>query len=177
MIQTNELGLSMDELRNLIEKKLEDVDSFLDAEKLEEAIEVCNEIISMDDACYMAYSRRGDILFMMGRRLDAFCDLDKLMKLRPECPSAYYVSAKWNLEIGNDRAAIDDANFVIRSGEEYFMNMAYFFRAIALHNLGDQVAAEKDCLLLPDDFRTAITLCKAGWMVLSRDDLHKMITA
>jgi tetratricopeptide (TPR) repeat protein len=167
----------MNESESLIEKKLHDIDSLQKAKKFEEAIEVCNEIIADDDECYMAYSKRGDIFYGLGMHQDAFRDLDKLMEIRPECPSAYYVSARWNLELGNDKSAIDDANFVIKSGVAYFINMAYFFRSIAFLNLGDKKAAAEDCLLLPEEFKTAVTIHKIGWKILSRDDLYKMINS
>jgi tetratricopeptide (TPR) repeat protein len=167
----------MSKNEELIKRRLDDVERLQNSDKFEEAIEVCDEIISLDSECYMAFSRRSDIYHRMGQHEAAFHDLDRLMKIRPECPSAYYVSARWNLELGNDRAAIDDANFVIKSGEQYFIKMAYFFRSIAFMNLGNKKAALDDCHMLPDEFRTALTLYKTGWKVLSRADLLEMINS
>ncbi|MDM5182131.1 hypothetical protein PO883_33715 [Massilia sp. DJPM01] len=166
----------MNKNEDLIRRRLDDVERLQNSDKFEEAIEVCNEIISVDSECYMAFSRRGDIYHGMGMHENAFRDLKKLMMLRPDCPSAYYVSARWNLELGNDQAVVDDANFVVKSGEPYFIKMAYFFRALAFLSLGNKAKALDDCHKLPDEFRTAVTTYKTGWQVLSRADLMKMIT-
>jgi len=164
----------MSKSEDTINKKIEDIARLRKEEKYEEALQVCNEMIAEDNECYAAYSKRSHILHGLGKYSEALRDLGRLIELRPDGPTAYLQRAEWYLEQGDDKLAMDDLDFVIRTGEPYFIDTAYFYRAVACLNLGHKAEAIDACLKLPDDFKYQIETPRWGGRLLSRDDIYRM---
>jgi len=160
---------------NFVTERRKIIDRFRDEGRFEEALQVCEEMIAADSGDYAAYSERADILYSIGQRKEAYQDLGRLIQLRPESPSAYYVRAKWNLEVGDYQAVLDDATTIMRFRDKHFIDVAYFYRAIAQFKLGNKTDAVADCLRLPADFKMPVDIPQMGWKVLSRKELQEMI--
>ncbi len=140
-----------------------------------QSMQICNELIAQENNCYAAYSARAEILYHLGRYQEASQDIDKLMELRPHSPSAYVRRAEWNLAQGNDKLVVDDLSFVIKSKDPYFLNVAYFYSAVALLNMGNKAGAMEACDQLPDGYEFYVETHQDGGRLLSRDALGKMI--
>ena len=156
-------------------KMLKAIAQFTKEDKYEQSLQVCNELIDQDSNCYSAYSARADVLYHLGKYTEAFQDIDRLMYLRPDSPSAYVRRAEWNLAQGNDKLVIDDLSFVIKSKDQYYLNVAYFYSTVALLNLGKKAEALEACRKLPDGYEFYVETYHAGGRLLSRDALDKMI--
>jgi tetratricopeptide (TPR) repeat protein len=141
----------------------------------ERAAKLCDQIIENDGDSHRAYSMRSGCMFRLGRHSEAFRDVGKVMELDPQSPLSYFRRARWHLYFGKDEEAIKDLNFVIDSGEKYFLDNAHFLRALAYVNLGKKAEAVSDYLKVPEDFCEMLEKDRVPAKWISRDDLEKMI--
>lgn len=165
----------MNNFQNSIKDKLEYIARPFKPEEYGQIIQVCSEIIAEDSDCYEAFSARSHVYYRLGMYTEALCDVGRLIQLRPKSPVAYIRRAGWYLERGEYGHALADAKVVIESGDEYFANVAYFYRAMASLNLGSKADAMDACRNLPDDFKFYVKIYNAGGKVISRDDLCKLV--
>jgi tetratricopeptide (TPR) repeat protein len=155
--------------------ELEKISQLRNEGAYDEALQICNEIIDTDDACYAAYSMRSRIYYDLGIYSDAFVDLGKLATLRPHSPSAYFERATWNLELGNDQLVLNDVQIILKLGDEYFVNSAYFYLAVAQLNLGNKAEAFDAAIQLPEAFKLYVKTRGFGGRVLTKNELIKMV--
>ena len=103
-----------------VDRLLADADRLARARRYEEAIEICDIVISDDPNSYAAFSERSCSLHALGRVEDAFRDVEKLIELRPESPTAYFRRARWHMERGEYELALNDLRQVMAFNVEYF---------------------------------------------------------
>jgi tetratricopeptide (TPR) repeat protein len=157
-------------------EKLADAAALLREGKYQEAIDIYSCIIFEESDCYAAFSARSRIFHDLGMHADALRDIAKLIELRPNSPCAFIERAAWYLELGDDQLAIGDADFVIATGDEYFINTAHFYKAVASFNLGEKQNLMDSCGKLPLDFKSYIKTLRHGGRLLTRDDLVRFAT-
>jgi tetratricopeptide (TPR) repeat protein len=168
-------GFFMNASKLSLDVLLEKIARLREEMQFQNAIAICNDIIVSDVACYPAYGARSRIFYDLGRYEDAFKDLEKLIELRPNSPSAYLERAAWGLERGNYKSAIDDSTHVIESGELYYMSMAYFYQCIGYLLQGDKKQATEACSKLPNDFKAYLKTPHVIDGIVTRDSLYEMI--
>ena len=157
-----------------IKTKLEQLAHLVEQCEYDCALKLCDEIIEEDDSVYEVYSERSYMLYQLGRKSEAFLDLQLLMELRPESPSAYLRRAVWNLELGHDLLAIQDLSLVIETEDQYFLDAAYFYRSVAYLNTGKKMQALMDCQRLPEDLSFYVRTRDDGGRLLSVDSIRNM---
>jgi tetratricopeptide (TPR) repeat protein len=157
-------------------EKLADAAALLKEGKYQEAIDICSGIILEESDCYAAFSARSRIFHDLGKHEDALRDIAKLIELRPNSPCAFIERAAWYLELGDDQLAVSDADFVIATGDEYFINTAHFYRAVASFNLGQKQNLMDSCDKLPLDFKSYVKTWRHGGRLLTRNDLVRFAT-
>jgi tetratricopeptide (TPR) repeat protein len=160
-----------------VKRKLELVEILVDQSNYEGALRLCNEVIAEDARSFEAHSERARINHQLGRPTEALLDLQVLIELRPESPTAYLRRSTLNMELGYDSLAIEDLTFVIASGEEYFLDTAYFYRAVAYLNLSKKELAMKDCQKLPHDFAFFVRTKNQMGRYLTRDDVFGLASS
>jgi tetratricopeptide (TPR) repeat protein len=166
----------MTSTNKLQSEKLADVAALLKESKYQEAIDICSGIILEESDCYAAFNARSQIFLDLGKHEDALRDITKLIELRPNSPCAFIERAALYLELGDDQLAIGDADFVIATGEDYFINVAHFYKAVASFNLGQKQNLMDLCSKLPLDFKFYVKTLRHGGRLLTRDDLVRFAT-
>lgn len=157
----------------MMNSKINEIDRLRKLKDFEGAIRICDEMISDDASCYAAFWKRCNIFRALGKFSEAFADLERLLEIRPNDPTAYVQRAEWRLELGEDQLALTDIELVLKTKETYYLDTANFYKAIALLNLGDKAAANAVCLKLPADFRYHIVTPYWGG-VISGGELYEM---
>jgi len=88
----------------------------------------------------------------------AIVDITAALAITPRDPGLYYVRGGWHFSIQNWQEAIDDQTRVIELEKEldhsYYLETAYFHRAVSLAQLDKFEEALSDCEHLDDDFIT-----------------------
>jgi tetratricopeptide (TPR) repeat protein len=155
-------------------EKLQELNDLVGRGDFEQALHLCNELISGGDQIYEVYSERSYSYHQLGRLSEALRDIEEMIGLRPNSASAYIRKSAINLEIGRDLIVVDCASIVIDSGDEYFMSTALFYRAVAYLNLDKKSEAMRDGLRLPDEFEFAVKTKNKGLWKLTRGDILNM---
>ena len=156
---------------SLLKEKIELVSSLIKSEDYENALNICNELVEKYTLAYEIVSERAFINYSLGKTDHALADLQTLIDLRPDSPTAYVKRAVWNLEFGNDLQAINDLTVVILMGDEFYIEVSYFYRAIAYIHLGMRDYAYNDYVNLSDDFNFRVKTLKEGTRFLSKEDI------
>lgn len=158
----------------LLEEKTELISSLIKNEDYESALNVCNELVEKYNFSHKIMSDRAFLNYSIGRIDEALDDLQTLIDIHPESPSAYVKRAAWNLELGNDIQAINDLTIVILMRDEFYLEVSYFYRAMAYLNLGMRDEAYNDYMNLSEDFYFWIKTPKEGTRFLSNEDIKVM---
>lgn len=125
-----------------------------------EALKLCCEVISEDPSDPSGYRERSHIYALMNQMERAIHDIDHVIRLRPEEPAHYFTRGRWQLDVDEFAQAVKDLTKVIELsvfyGDDYYMEMARFFRAEALLRLGRYEEALADCEQVRDEVQTYI---------------------
>ncbi|WP_284618003.1 tetratricopeptide repeat protein [Aquabacterium humicola] len=154
-----------------IEQRLALIETLFEKSDFSAVLQICNDIIELDDGHFEAHSERARANQRLGRLGDAMSDLQVLIDLRPDSPTAYLRRAALNMELGHDALAVMDLSRVVELGDGYYLSTAHFYRAIAYHNIGDKEASRRDATLLPNDFRFFVKTKDHGTRQLSRQEV------
>lgn len=150
----------LDKVRKLLDKR----------QQLDEALSLCNELLH-EQVSYEIYNERTYVFEGLGRREEALQDLQRMIELKPDASNAYFQRALWAIADGRFLDSLDDLVCVIERGEAYFLEDAYFYRAVALLNLDKRMEAMQDCLQLSADYSMHVRSPGRIRGILSRDDL------
>lgn len=165
----------MDKLDNFTSKKILHAELLRKQGKYNESILQCDEIIVLYPNCYSAYNTKCYNLYDLGRYEEAFKELEQLIDLRPESASAYYLRAEWNLNRGAYFDVIEDADAIIHMNDEYFLNVAYFYKCLAYLSLNKKNEAKVAYLKLPNDFKYGIKTMLWGFKVWTKSELMLLL--
>lgn len=117
-----------------------------------EALQICNNIISEFPDYYEGYEKRSYIFHQMGDHENAFKDIEEVIRIVPGEPAPFFKRGRWKLNLGLYNEAIDNFTKVIDFGSDYFIDAAYFFRAIANFYIKKYEKALSDCDNVPDKY-------------------------
>lgn len=125
-----------------------------------EALTLCSEVIADYPNDPTGYRARSHIYALMKEPEQAIRDIDQVIRLKPEEPAHYFTRGRWKLEVSESAQAVADLTKVIELsasyGDEYYTEMARFFRAEALLRLGRYDEALADCEQVRDEVQTYI---------------------
>lgn len=120
--------------------------------KYAEALALCEVILEQYPDSYEVYEARSEVHYRMGEYENAMSDLEYVIKLMPNEVSPIFRRGRWKLNRGDYEGAIADLSRIIESGSAYFLDSAYYFRAVALLCCGEYSEALSDSAHVPDDF-------------------------
>lgn len=143
--------------------------------EFDKAIQVANELISIEPSDHRAYRARALLLFEMKKYIEAFKDLDFVVELCANSPAPYFERAACNLELGKDELVIEDIDVVIKFQDAFFLKSAYAYRAIASMNLGNLQDAKAACSKLPVGYKTWVATQANGGEIITRESLLRSI--
>ncbi len=165
----------MSEIHVNVDIALAKAEQFSKEGQYEEAIGICDNVISYDERCYAAYNERSCNLHALGRSAEAFRYLEKLIHLRPSSPTAYFRRARWRIELGEYETALKDLYQVIDFEDDYFNDSANFHLVIALANTNRINDALQACESLPPGFKEFVSTPSTPGSLLSRDQLQRLV--
>ena len=130
------------------------------AGRSEEAINLCNALISHDATKLAGYRQRAAVKEYAADVDGAIQDLQALAAGASEEPSDYYALGLLLLQTGATMAAIQAFSNVISlckaAGEDYYLNGSHLFRAEAYLRICDYKLALADVERLPVGYRTHV---------------------
>lgn len=98
-------------------------------------LEICNQIIEIDQHFELAYMRRSTALGNLGKLEDAIEDCKMVTKLNPENADAYYNAGVANLLLKNFQSAINDfkkaVEFGISNTSEIYLTIANIYNKLS----------------------------------------------
>jgi tetratricopeptide (TPR) repeat protein len=118
----------------------------------EDALEICESMLSIFPNAYEIYETRSEIYHKMGDYEGALSDLEHVIALMPNEVAPIFRRGRWKLELGHYLDAITDFSKVIDSNTSYFLDAAYYFRAEAFLYCHEYEKTLNDCQQVPDDF-------------------------
>jgi tetratricopeptide (TPR) repeat protein len=122
------------------------------ANRLHEALAICQREISTDPDEPAGYRHAAYVLERMDRHTDARHFRDKVVELSPN-PMSYYSRADLLYELGEYAAAIPDFTRSAELDHEQVIGAANFlYRADCHRRLGNLAEAEADCARVPNDY-------------------------
>lgn len=101
---------------------------------------------------YEVYELRSELFKSLGNYEEAFTNIDQVIAMQPNAAAPHFRKARWQLEIGFFKEAVDCLNRALELDNGYFNETAHFLRAEAFLRLGEYKKALNDCEKLPETF-------------------------
>jgi tetratricopeptide (TPR) repeat protein len=129
-----------------------------DAQQLDEAIQLCSRLIDSEPNLYDAFKQRAHLFARIGKWTSAIEDITRAIELNSEEPAFYFSRARWHIQAKEFVEAIRDLGEVIDlekyHSDTYYLESAYFFRALCHRGIGRPDLVLKDCENVSEDFST-----------------------
>ncbi len=126
----------------------------IDIKQFKEAKEDLDKVIELQQDSYLAYNKRGCVMYRLGNLDEAILDLDKSIKINPDFAESYCNKGYIKFKADEKEQALDNLNLAVKLNSKYLQ--AYFLLGIVNFDLNDYrkaILAYKKCIRLnTDDF-------------------------
>ncbi|HSB95440.1 MAG TPA: tetratricopeptide repeat protein [Spongiibacteraceae bacterium] len=121
-----------------------------------DAIVVYSALIENAAHSYQVFNKRAHAYAMSGDWKKAIEDIDAAITLNPNEPAFCFSRARWLLQGQQFLESISDLNRLIElekiHNDTYYLESAYFFRALAYRYLNSPIEVINDCANVSEDF-------------------------
>lgn len=139
---------------------LSGVRKLADSGRFNEALELCTEIINREPESSAGYHCAAKLYARMGDYAAAVTQIDLALERNIYEPALHFARGRWNLCLRRYAAARDDFSRALvveeQYGRGYYVEMSFFFRAVAHKALGDLPSAVDDCAHVRDDVQVTL---------------------
>ena len=118
----------------------------------EQALKILNTGLSTFPNSFELYAEKSTVYNRLKNREKAFQCLNKVLDILPNHIPTCFRLGRWEMEYGQYERAIEFLSIVIKSEEYYYLDAAFYFRAISFLNLKLYKKAMRDYFQLPDNY-------------------------
>ena len=115
------------------------------------ALEIIDEALKHYPDSYELFEKQGSSFYFMQEYDKAFSSIERVMTFLPDEIAPYFKRGRWKFELGRHVDAINDFTKVINSLDEYFLEAAYYYRAMSYLYRQQYDKALNDCSHVNDD--------------------------
>ncbi len=121
-----------------------------------EALDIVNSVISENPEWFKGYHVKAKVYARQKLWNDAVDTVDEAIRLNKNEPMLYFSRARWLIQSHLFYEAVNDLTCLIELEEKlndtYYLESAYFFRALASSYLGNYEDVLADCDKVRDDY-------------------------
>ncbi len=139
-----------------LDNKLEQVSRFTEKRQYSAALDSVNSIIDVNPECYKAHYEKAKVFAHQMIWVEAIECVSVAIQLNENEPMLYFSRARWFVQSQRFHEAHDDLTQLIelenKLNDTYYIESAYFFRALASSYLGNYEDVLNDCDNVRDDY-------------------------
>ena len=141
---------------NKAEDRLNNAFNLTEKKKYSEALDIVNSVISENPEWFKGYHEKAKIYARQKQWNDAVEAVDEAIRLNKTEPMLYFSRSRWLIQNQLFYEAVDDLTHLIelekKLDDTYYLESAYFFRALASSYLGNYEDVLADCEKVRDDY-------------------------
>ena len=118
----------------------------------EESLKILDKGLLLFPDAFELYAEKSTVYNRLKQREKAFQCLNKVLELIPNHIPTSFRLGRWLLEDGEYDSSIKYLSIVIESKDNYYLDAAFYFRAISFLKLKLYKKAMKDYIQLPDNY-------------------------
>ena len=159
-----------------IEDSLSEIRALSKSKQFNDALAVCENLVSEHPKECFGYRAKADVLQLMGDHSEALVAREEVAKLGSEEPSDYYDLARLCFSMGRNEECIRWADRALllskKHDSDYYMQASHFFKANALLNINSFQEVLDICAFLEDGYGTFIS----GKGMVTKEDIVRSAT-
>ena len=140
--------------------ELKQISKLKEQRKYDQALDIVNELLIYEPDFFRLFHEKAKIYSLQRKWCLAIELVGQAINLNPNEPMLYFSRARWLIQNQEFFEAHDDLSKLIalehRFEDSYYLESAYFFRALASSYLGDYKSVMQDCNHVRDDYSTYI---------------------
>lgn len=141
---------------NNTEDRLNSAFNLTEKKKYSEALDIVNSVISENSEWFKGYHEKAKVYARQKLWNDAVETVDEAIRLNKNEPMLYFSRARWLIQSQLFYEAVHDLTRLIELenslNDTYYLESAYFFRALASSYLGNHQDVLIDCEKVRDDY-------------------------